>query len=902
MVGTGTPARAIGLTALLAALATVAVLAIGAGAARAAGSTAEFDWSMPARTGLDENGDGVIDVRDSPPEIDPDEWPVHFDACDSTGSIILYRWYIDRGFVAEGSPCGGFTYRFEEEGVYEVTLEVVDTDGDSAYVIKDVPVQDWLVVALGDSLGSGQGNPDIPIPGPDFDDARQAQAAYNDRVQELLDAEDAYDDTADKVNAARQRYIELIQALDHEADVCNPFSPNFSVDGCIAASAAVVDATALLTAALVDVGLEALMDSLDLIQESLDELLAAADAAVTLAEQAVDDAFDTMQNAEAALSPVWQNRRCNRSATSGQAQAALELEEADPRTSVTLVHLSCSGATMLAGLLGGYAGVEPPPGAADLPPQVDRAEDLIGGREVDAVLLSIGVNDAGFGPIVEACVFQDPCHDPPTQIQAAVQFQVETMCLVLSVFDDDCLDYFFSLERVTSAAEVFGPRIAALPDRYADLADRLADSFPAVAAEPDRVFITEYPNVLQDDDGTLCSSGLDPFDMLPGISGAESEWLHDVVTPGLNARVATAAATHHWTFVGGMFDAFAGHGYCADDSWVRRLPDSFVMQGTKEGTIHPTEDGHDEYRDGIFASLAADLYPTGSPGDLGVPPRSPNFEYSQGRDVTPPSVVGVPDREPNASGWYSADVTIDWQATDPAPSSGAPTDPPDTIASTEASDVLYTSGQSCDPEGNCATGSLTLSIDKTAPQVTCESPAPVFLLGEAGATVSATVSDGLSGPVESGVTVAADTGSVGAKAALLSGQDTAGNETSVSCGYTVTYVFGGFGPPVDAGGVMNVVKAGKAIPLKWRITDASGAPVTNLTGATISVQSLSCSLGATTDLVEETTAGGSGLQNLGDGNYQLNWKSPSSYARSCKTLRLDLGEGIVHTALFQFTK
>ena len=54
------------------------------------------------------------------------------------------------------------------------------------------------------------------------------------------------------------------------------------------------------------------------------------------------------------------------------------------------------------------------------------------------------------------------------------------------------------------------------------------------------------------------------------------------------------------------------------------------------------------------------------------------------------------------------------------------------------------------------------------------------------------------------------------------------------------------------------------------------------------------------DLVEETTAGGSGLQNLGDGYYQLNWKTPASYANSCKTVRLNLGEGIVHTALFKF--
>jgi hypothetical protein len=48
-------------------------------------------------------------------------------------------------------------------------------------------------------------------------------------------------------------------------------------------------------------------------------------------------------------------------------------------------------------------------------------------------------------------------------------------------------------------------------------------------------------------------------------------------------------------------------------------------------------------------------------------------------------------------------------------------------------------------------------------------------------------------------------------------------------------------------------------------------------------------------------AGSSGLQNLGNGYCQLNWKSPTIYAGSCKTLHLNIG-GVTHDALFQFTK
>jgi hypothetical protein len=173
--------------------------------------------------------------------------------------------------------------------------------------------------------------------------------------------------------------------------------------------------------------------------------------------------------------------------------------------------------------------------------------------------------------------------------------------------------------------------------------------------------------------------------------------------------------------------------------------------------------------------------------------------------------------------------------------------------------------------------------------------------------VSATVADATSGPADPIVAAPADTSSVGGKSVTLTGADIAGNQATRSCGYGVGYAFSGFAAPVDdldANGepVLNTVKAGRAIPLRWRLTDANGAPVTTLTSAEISVVGISCGASTTIDQLEETTAGGSGLQNLGDGNYQLNWRSPSSYADSCKRLRLNLGEGSQRTADFKFSR
>lgn len=118
------------------------------------------------------------------------------------------------------------------------------------------------------------------------------------------------------------------------------------------------------------------------------------------------------------------------------------------------------------------------------------------------------------------------------------------------------------------------------------------------------------------------------------------------------------------------------------------------------------------------------------------------------------------------------------------------------------------------------------------------------------------------------------------------------------------YTFTGFGPPVNNNGVENIAVAGQSIPLKFRVTD-NGVPVTNLTSADVSVtaDSLSCAgLGTTADQIEEYASGGSGLINQGDGYYQFNWKTPKSYAKSCKTLSVNVGDGIDHTAIFRFTK
>jgi Tol biopolymer transport system component len=87
-------------------------------------------------------------------------------------------------------------------------------------------------------------------------------------------------------------------------------------------------------------------------------------------------------------------------------------------------------------------------------------------------------------------------------------------------------------------------------------------------------------------------------------------------------------------------------------------------------------------------------------------------------DTTPPNVTGTPAVSANADGWYKQNVLVHWTAVDPEPSSGQPATPPDSTISTEGKNVTGTSAPACDGNANCATGSVTVSIDKTAPVVT----------------------------------------------------------------------------------------------------------------------------------------------------------------------------------------
>jgi hypothetical protein len=510
-----------------------------------------FDHSMPSRMVQDSDGaypDAVSHVECSDPDdpnsctnttptLDvqpPGGWRVDLDACASTPGPdeINYQWH----FLGTGdpvpvqptaSPCK-FSVMFPQEGTFDIQLSLID--GFSVSYQRRVVVQDFLIVALGDSAGAGEGSPNIA---------------------------------------------------------------------------------------------------------------------------ATDDS-----------EAVWQDRSCHRSSRNGTARAATMLEQLDPHTSVTYINLACSGAKVMDGLIEPYDGVDRL--ALDkypevelrkkglipkIPPQLQAAAQLVGDREIDALDISIGVNDANFSEVVESCAMSEPCQ---TSTPEDALFGVATiLCGVFDVFTAFACDVVATILIVAieaavgpnfttmTAQEIFDKALngdgtptdtcvfCGLDEGYRQLADALLRSptdapdagrdtvgLGLPATDTDRVYLSQYmdpttkPQVdTHDPDSDICGGFEDFFTMFPGVTRTEAKWMRNSVVPPLNDAVADGASTHGWTVVGGISDSWYTHGYCADDHWTVRLDESFRDQHDAQGVIHPNRRGYDVFRNEILERWLPDLYP-----------------------------------------------------------------------------------------------------------------------------------------------------------------------------------------------------------------------------------------------------------------------------------------------------
>lgn len=610
--------------------------------------SASFDYAVPERFAIPALvGGGAApdagEVYTSAP-ISPAAWTVDFDACASTGPIVAYEWRIDGQLADSVTACDGFSHAFPAEGTYDVSLSVRDAGSGADTVSIQVVVEDWLIVALGDSYGSGEGVPDVPVPQSQLDLAHakqtaqnSAQAARDAAVQSYLTSLSQYQATVAQLDAALAAQTAYLNALAARDATCP-----LPVVACAQANAALVAATANFVAALADIGLS----NLDVVQTTsirtaISNLRALATAALDLARGARDAAEAALQAARneaeaalAALTPVWQNQRCHRSSKSWQVETAKALA-LDPHTSVSLIHLACSGATIQQGLIGEYGGIAPV-GNELLAPQVERAAQLVCGgacdsnsRQVDAFFVSVGGNDANFAKVIGACVLGEPCYDNPV-VDAAAQAALELQCRAGGIdFTNSCLSPFEPTQALYDAgldataiffdgfqepAHCGDPNVTLdgcnglddLPANYAKLHAALVAAFDASAAS--RVVLTAYPQITFDQNGDRCGwSALDDtatrMRNLAGFSTDEMEWAGDVVSAALRSSMSGVASGFGWTFVDDHVSEFDRHGYCSTTNWIVRVQDSPLIEASAFGAVHPSHPGQLAYAGAVAQAV-----------------------------------------------------------------------------------------------------------------------------------------------------------------------------------------------------------------------------------------------------------------------------------------------------------
>jgi hypothetical protein len=179
---------------------------------------------------------------------------------------------------------------------------------------------------------------------------------------------------------------------------------------------------------------------------------------------------------------------------------------------------------------------------------------------------------------------------------------------------------------------------------------------------------------------------------------------------------------------------------------------------------------------------------------------------------------------------------------------------------------------------------------------------------DGGAWTGMAAADGAFDEVAEDLTATFAAAQVGSHQVCVRATDANGNTSAGSGGdcqpFRVNYETSAFAAPVDPLPTVNLAKAGQAVPVKWRLTDAKGVPIaTPASFDGLRSYPVTCSglTGDPLDTVEEYSAGGSGLQYAGNGNWQLNWKTPAAYAGTCRAMyvRFDSGGGSA-AAFFRF--
>ncbi len=285
--------------------------------------------------------------------------------------------------------------------------------------------------------------------------------------------------------------------------------------------------------------------------------------------------------------PYWDDEDCHRSARGAPAQAALLLEQASPKTSVTLVDVSCSGATVGRGVLGAQTS------ARQATSQIEQARAIVGDRTVDLVTLSVGGNDVGFTSVLEACALNTDCpltraSRPPLSAYPTLQdgLQAQTAA-VAKTFPQIAACLGGATCTLTDGRRVTGLRLdpqgSVLPTLYPDVTR-------AANGQPCTYFTIAAKDFAWARQTVLNPAPTNPYSYPLARGGSVNL---SVANGSLNQQIAATGSlagwhpiTKTWSASG---DSAAGHGVCAGaQAWVFGAA---LLSAMPSAAFHPNIEG-----------------------------------------------------------------------------------------------------------------------------------------------------------------------------------------------------------------------------------------------------------------------------------------------------------------------
>lgn len=274
-------------------------------------------------------------------------------------------------------------------------------------------------------------------------------------------------------------------------------------------------------------------------------------------------------------------------------------------------------------------------------------------------------------------------------------------------------------------------------------------------------------------------------------------------------------------------------------------------------------------------------------------------------DPTAPAISYVldPASADGANGWYKSDVSLDWTVSEPeSPNSLQRTGCVDQSITTDQVATAYTCSATS-AGGSAPEQSVTIKRDATAPTNVQFVGGPAaggnYFPTTVPAAPTCSADDATSG-VASCVVTGYST-AVGSHMMTATATDNAGNTETATRTYSIrVFTLSGFFQPVDMGGVVNTVKNGSTVPLKFTAADEGVAQTSTSVVSTFKHREVTCgTLSSLMDDIEIVTTGGTSLRyDATAGQFIQNWQTPKK-AGACYVATVTFIDGSSISANFK---